>query len=117
VTRQAVKDWALALLAGLAVAGFALALASMGGCAALRKPPAAPPEAYAVAVCAAPQPAPQASDVCPGSTPEGLRCVHCEVPRGCLLEEAVVYCTPSCRDPYCTSAREGGGARHVREVR
>jgi hypothetical protein len=89
------RDWVGALLLGAIT--FAL------GCASGPPRPApAPPLASAVAPCADPQPHPTVDDVCDGhATPEGLQCVLCDVPRGCLLVDAAVYCAPACVDPYC----------------
>lgn len=45
--------------------------------------------------------APQSEDVCGDKSVQGLRCVACEVGQACLHKAAMIYCTPTCRDPRC----------------
>ncbi len=99
---SALGDWVgAALLGGLVTA--------LGCASGPPRPAPAPPLVSGVAPCGYPQPHPTFDDVCEGEqTPEGLQCVLCYVPKGCLLVDAAVYCTPACSDPYC---RDGGRRR------
>ncbi len=102
-------EWLGAALVCLATAGLAIGFTLLGGCQTFGLPPAVAPLVSAVPPCADPQPEPESGDVCDGEvTPEQLQCVLCDVPRGCLLAGAAVYCAPACADPYCTSPRERG---------
>lgn len=96
------RGWLKAAALGAFVACFAIACAHS-------RPPA--PPSYSTTVPACPgvvMPEPTADDVCVVKgetefTPEGLACVVCNVEAGCLHAEGAVYCTPTCRDSYCTS--------------